>query len=47
VTALLEVLLDLFLLPTLSRRVVFWLVVAVIVVCGIAVLSNMMEPKIF
>ena len=46
-TALLEVLLDLYLLSTLSRRLVFWLVVAFIVVCGIAVLSNMTEPKDF
>jgi uncharacterized membrane-anchored protein len=44
-TALLEVLLDLYLLSTASRRLVFWLVVAFIVIGGIAVLSNMMEPK--
>jgi hypothetical protein len=47
VSALLEILLDLVLLSTLSRRLVFWLAVAVIVVCGIAVVSNMTEPKIF
>lgn len=46
-SALLEILLDLVLLSTLSRRLVFWLAVAVIVVCGIAVVSNMTEPKIF
>ena len=43
-SALLEVLLDLYLLSTLSRRLVFWLVVAFIVVCGIGVLANMTEP---
>jgi len=46
-TALLELLLDLFLLSTLSRRMVFWLAVAVIAVCGIALLSNMAEPRGF
>ena len=44
VIALLEALLDLYLLSTVSRRLVFWLIVAFIVVCGIAVLSNITEP---
>jgi hypothetical protein len=47
VTALLEVLIDLFLLSTLSRRPVFWRAVGIIVVCGIAILSNLTEPKGF
>jgi hypothetical protein len=47
VSGLLEILLDLFLLSTLSRRLVFWLAIAVIVVGGIAVVSNMTEPKGF
>jgi hypothetical protein len=47
VTALLEVLLDLYLLSTVSRPPVFWLVAAFIVVSGIGVLSNMTEPKVF
>ena len=40
----LEALLDLLWLSTISRRVAFGLLAAFIAVCGIAVAANWMEP---
>jgi hypothetical protein len=37
--------LDLLLATYLSRRFVFWLAIAVIIVCGLAAFANMLEPS--
>jgi len=37
--------LDLLLIPHPSRRFVFWLAIAVVVVCGLGAFGNMLEPS--
>ena len=44
-TALLEVLLEFLLLSTLSRRLVFCLAAAVIIVGAVAIILNLLEPR--
>ena len=36
---------DLLLATYLSRRFVFWMAIAVIIICGLAVIANMLEPS--